>query len=167
MRSPESEVIRWFVLALCGLLSGCAAFDDAVRNGAVPGCWDGRRLEEAVTAYAEVQRLASEEAVARYRHLSSTLKQDCTDRRLQAAMLLTRRDVASRVENGHDDLLAACLKRGEGGALAKLASILQAHMDEAQADIGRQRRLEQELARQYQQIEALKDIERSIQDRSQ
>lgn len=159
--------MRWAVLALCGLLAGCAAFDEAVRSAAAPDCRDERRLEEAVIAYAEVQRLASEEAVARYRHLSSTLAQDCTDRRLQAAMLLTRRDVASRVEVIPDDLLAICLRRGEDEASSILASILQAHLDQVQADIARQRRLEQELARQHQQIEALKDIERSIQDRSQ
>ena len=167
MPSPRSEVARWAALALCALLAGCAAFDEAVRSAAAPDCRDERRLEEAVTAYAEIQRLAPEEAVARYRHLSSTLAQDCTDRRLQAAMLLTRRDVASRFDNGHDDLLAVCLKRGEGDALARLASILQAHMDEAQANIARQRRLEQELSHQHQQIEALKAIERSIQDRGQ
>lgn len=158
--------MRWAALVFCGLIVGCTAVDEAVLSGA--GCVEDRRLEEALGDYADLQRLAPDEAAARYRELSSKLTPDCTDRRLRAAMLLTRRDVVGRLGNNiSDDLLAICLAPGQNGAVANLASILQVHLDEVQADIARQQRLEQALSRQHQQIEALKDIERSIQDRAQ
>lgn len=157
---------RFFVLGLLIVLAGCVSdhYDQSAPTVAAQA--NPLRLEELVRNYRQVLALSTEAAIADYKTQSQLLRSgECTLTRYRLGMLLTRMDVISQVDELPSNVMTPCQQPDNVPDQADhdFAMVLKLALAQAREQNARMNKLADELTRQQQQIDELKDIERSIQ----
>lgn len=150
---------RFFAFGLLIILAGCISNHYDQSAPAVAAQPNSLRLEELIRNYRQVLALSTEAAITDYKTQSQLLRSgECTLARYRLGMLLTRMDVTSQVDEPPPNLMAPCQQADHDFAMLLKLALAQTREQSA-----RMNKLTDELARQQQQIDELKDIERSIQ----
>jgi len=157
---------RFFAFGLLIILAGCVSDHYDQSAPAVAAQANPLRLEELIRNYRQVMALSTEAAIADYKTQSQLLRSgECTLARYRLGMLLTRMDVTSQVDELPPNLMAPCQQADNVPDQADhdFAMLLKLALAQTREQSARMNKLTDELARQQQQIDELKDIERSIQ----
>lgn len=155
-----------FLFIACLGLLGCS-LNPAATSTPGPAHFDIRSLLLA-TRQAVTEPIDT--AIEDYdKHLPAIYEPKCAVARFRIAALLTRVDVLPSLSSAPYDVLEVCLTGPDqvDPMIWNLASIMNAQVQLAREQIEQTRKLEDEITRQRKLIQALKDIEKSIQERTQ